>query len=59
MKLCDRCFHKGDYVKSVDSIKFQNTHEIFDLCESCSQILRDYCTDATRGIGKASEEAEN
>lgn len=59
MKLCDRCFYQGDYVKSVDSVKFQNTHEMFDLCESCSQKLRDFCHNATRRTGTASEEAEN
>ena len=43
MKLCDRCFKKGDYVKSVDSVRFKNTEEIFDLCESCSQLVRELC----------------
>ena len=45
MKLCDRCFKKGDYVKSVDSVKFINTEELFDLCETCSQEVRELCID--------------
>ena len=43
MKLCDVCFKRGDTVKSVGAVHFQNTEEIFDLCESCSQILRELC----------------
>ena len=43
MKLCDRCFKKGDYVKSVDYVKFSNSQEVFDLCESCSQTVRELC----------------
>ena len=43
MKLCDKCFKKGDYVKSVDSVHFKNSEEVFDLCESCSQKVRELC----------------
>jgi len=44
LKLCDRCFRRGDTVKSVETVKFYNTEELFDLCESCSQIIREICT---------------
>ena len=43
MKLCDKCFRNGDYVKSVDSVKFRNSEEVFDLCETCSQQVRELC----------------
>lgn len=56
MKLCDRCFKAGDYVKSVDSVNFQNTEEVFDLCESCSQIAREFCIG--KRPGKAFKETE-
>jgi len=45
MILCDRCFSNGDYCKSVDSIKFRGSQEQFDLCESCSQLVREVCTE--------------
>ena len=41
LKLCDRCFSVGDHVKSTDTIKIESTQEVFDLCESCSQTVRD------------------
>ena len=39
MKLCDRHFHFGDHVPAVNSVKFTNSHEVFDLCLSCSENL--------------------
>jgi len=59
MKLCDRCFHEGDYVKSVDAIKFANTHETFDLCETCSQIVREFAIGKRyRKLGEIAQDTE-
>lgn len=41
MKLCDRCFKKGEYKPSAKEIK-TSTHETFDLCESCYQGVADF-----------------
>ena len=57
MRLCDRCFKVGDYRKSVDNIVFQGSQEQFDLCESCSQTLREYCI-GIRRVGPVAEEAK-
>ena len=43
MILCDRCYQLGDYRKSVDQIQFRGSCEQFDLCESCTQTIRDIC----------------
>ena len=39
MKLCDRCFRKGDYKASCEEV-ITSSDEVFDLCESCSNELR-------------------
>lgn len=48
MKLCDRCYYRGDFRKSVDTIKFRDSQEQFDLCESCSQLLREFCIERNK-----------
>ena len=42
MKLCDRCFNNGDHVKSSDTVTIQSTQEVFDLCVSCSETVREF-----------------
>jgi hypothetical protein len=48
MKLCDRCFESGDYVKATNQIIFDSTDEHFDLCTSCSDSIREFINDRTR-----------
>ena len=42
MIICDRCFKRGDYVKAVDSIKFDQDRSQYALCESCKIELQNF-----------------
>ncbi len=37
MRICDR-----DGAKATESITFARTHEVFDLCETCTEEIKEY-----------------
>lgn len=46
MKICDRCFVKGrGSVQSVDTFEQKKSFEVFDLCKSCLDKVREFITE--------------
>jgi phosphoribosylaminoimidazole-succinocarboxamide synthase len=58
MKICDICFNtKGESKNGVSSIIFSDTDEMFDLCESHYQQIREFINGRT-GVSSDTYEAE-
>lgn len=43
MKLCDRCYHRGEYKPGPHQMKIAD--ENFDLCTSCYESIRGFIND--------------
>jgi hypothetical protein len=65
MKVCDRHFAKdGSSVRAVGDVKFGNIHEAYDLCQTCTDLVREFInnpekeTDGTKRTDKATGKAK-
>ena len=43
MKICDRCFKSdGSVVGAVEAVTFGMSHEVVDVCLSCSENIKSF-----------------
>lgn len=53
MRICDRCFNKdGSAVRAVDEVAFERSSELFDLCESCMNEMREMVDNPPKPIAE-------
>jgi len=53
MRICDRC-----HAKAVEAVTMHQTHESFDLCESCRVLAREFLTSNPTGEKDAKNDAK-
>lgn len=58
MKICDRCHKNGETVKAYDNIMFGNDQDLFDVCKSCKDDIREFVMSKPKKSNRSKKETD-